>query len=244
MFVRRAFRGAEVLLVADEVRLGQPCAKIGVDVAGFGESERVKVVTRRKGLNSTKSRVLETAGEHHVTVQPVLPRRHLGKRHPNLKSDPSLLRKNTNRPDCADLSDNLVEERADLRPLSAKVIGKFVSTARMRLIAIREVAPTLFAMPQSWLLFHRCATRTRMARLTFAITGGIGRRAIGALTKTVRVDGVVSPHVRLTCQGCRQNKGFVDFLARSHRLYSRGLCDLRAARRPVTTRDLRRTRNR
>ena len=29
---------------------------------------------------------------------------------------------------------------------------------------------------------------------TFAITGGIGRRAEGALTKTVRVDGVVMRH--------------------------------------------------
>ena len=28
-------------------------------------------------------------------------------------------------------------------------------------------------------------------RITFAITGGIGQRAEGALTKTVRVDGVV-----------------------------------------------------
>jgi hypothetical protein len=35
----------------------------------------------------------------------------------------------------------------------------------MRLIAIREVAPTLIAMPQSW-LFHGCATRMRMVRLT------------------------------------------------------------------------------
>lgn len=31
-------------------------------------------------------------------------------------------------------------------------------------------------------------------RLTFAITVGIGRRAKGALTKTVRVDGVVMRH--------------------------------------------------
>lgn len=32
------------------------------------------------------------------------------------------------------------------------------------------------------------------SHLTFAITGGIGRRAKGALTKTVRVDGVVGRH--------------------------------------------------
>lgn len=155
-YVGRPFRGAEVLLVADEVRLGQPCAKIGVNVAGLGESEYVNVVTRRKGLNSTKPRVLETASEHHVTVKPGIPRRHLGKRHPNLKSDPSLLRENANRPDCADRGDDLVEERSDLRGPSAKVIGKFVPTARMRLIAIREVAPAFIAMPQSWSL-HRCA---------------------------------------------------------------------------------------
>jgi hypothetical protein len=154
-----------VLLVADEVSLRQPCAKIGVYVAEFSESKLVKVVTRRKGLNSTKSRMLETAGEHHMAVQPVLPRRHLGKRHPNLKSDPSLFRKNANRTDCADHSDNLVEERSDLRALSTKVITKFVPTARMRLIAIRKVAPALIATPQSW-LFHRGVTQMPTVRLT------------------------------------------------------------------------------
>jgi hypothetical protein len=33
-------------------------------------------------------------------------------------------------------------------------------------------------------------------RLTFAITGGLGQRAEGALTKTVRVDGVVRRQLR------------------------------------------------
>src|SRR3954469_2049065 len=103
--------------------------------------------------------MLETAGEHDVTVQPVLAGRHLGEGHANLKSNARLFRKNANGPECADRGDNLVEECPDLRGLSAKVIGELVTTARMRLIPVREVAPTFIAVPEACLL-HRCDTRS------------------------------------------------------------------------------------
>src|SRR3954468_3844126 len=57
------FRGCQMLLLSDKVRLGQPCSKVGIDVAGLGEPECVKVIARRKSLNFAKSRMLETAGE-------------------------------------------------------------------------------------------------------------------------------------------------------------------------------------
>src|SRR3954468_11725381 len=107
--------------------------------------------------------MLVTAGEHDVTVQPVLAGRHLGERHANLKSNARLFRKNANRPDSADRCDNLVEECPDLRRLSAKVIAELVATARMRLIPVREVAPTFIAVPEAR-LFHRCDTRRARER--------------------------------------------------------------------------------
>jgi hypothetical protein len=147
-----------VLLLADTIRFGNPRAKIGVDLTGISKPEGVKMIARRKGLDSAKSRVLETTSEHHVTIQPVLPGRHLRKGHPNLESDSSLLRKDSHGPDITNCCDHLIEECPDLRGLSAKVIRKLVPTAGMRLIAICEIAAAFLAMPQSW-LFHRLLSR-------------------------------------------------------------------------------------
>src|SRR6478736_1481615 len=84
----------EMALRADGVRLAHPRDKRGVDVARVGEAKRMEVVLRRERLDRAEPRVLETARENDVTVEPSFPRRDLRERHTDLERDACLLREN------------------------------------------------------------------------------------------------------------------------------------------------------
>lgn len=98
-----------MFLRADAIRLGQPRAKVFVDVVDARQSENVDVVARRDGLNAAKARMLETSREHNVPVEPRTPRCYLRERHAHLKCDPGFLRKYSHRPDLFDRSDDRIE---------------------------------------------------------------------------------------------------------------------------------------
>lgn len=80
------------------------------------------VVALRYRVDPPKSSVWQTAGEHEMTVEPVLARRDLGKRHPHLECDPRLFGDDDYRAAIGDSATHSFEERADGGGLPAKVM--------------------------------------------------------------------------------------------------------------------------
>jgi hypothetical protein len=134
-------------LFADAIRLGQPSPKVRVDLAESAQAKNVHVVAGRNALDPVKARVFKASGEHDMSVQPLLPRRYLREGHPDLKSNASFLRQDPNRADGSQRRHDVVEEPSNLRRLTPKMIGEMVAAARMRLIAVREVASAALATP-------------------------------------------------------------------------------------------------
>jgi hypothetical protein len=64
-----------------------------------------------------------------------------------VKGDAGLLGKHVDGADVADGGDDGVEERADLRRRTREVMLEIVATARVRLIAVRELSAALLAAP-------------------------------------------------------------------------------------------------
>jgi len=106
------------------------------------------VIPWRNGLHCAKARVRDSARKNHVSIQPFQSGSDLCERHPHLKSDPSFLRKYPNWTNLAKSGNDCVEERADLRRLATKMMGEVMSTAGVRLVAVRETSPALFALPK------------------------------------------------------------------------------------------------
>ena len=92
--------------------------------------------------------MLEPPRQYDVPIEPAAARCHLRKRHAHLKCDPRLFREDADRTDILDDADDAVEEGADGRRLVVKVMSEVVLTAGMRLIAVRELAPTVCAFPE------------------------------------------------------------------------------------------------
>jgi hypothetical protein len=64
-----------------------------------------------------------------------------------VKGDAGLLGKHVDGADVPDGGDDGVEERADLRRLAREVMLEIVATARVRLIAVRELSAASLAAP-------------------------------------------------------------------------------------------------
>ncbi len=116
-------------LFAHMIGLGEPAAKLGIDFIGCGQPENRHMIPGRDCLNPAKTRMLESACQHEVIIQPICARCHLGKRHAHLESDPRLLRKNTDRAERSQRRRYLVEERFDFRPLALEMMFQIISTA-------------------------------------------------------------------------------------------------------------------
>src|ERR1043166_9547772 len=99
--------------------------------------------------------MLESPRQHDVTVEPVLARRDLRERHAHLEGDACLLRQHAHRPDRAHDGDNLIEQRAELRPFAAEMIGEIMQRlAGVRLIAGGDLPPAFVAAPEGLRLSH------------------------------------------------------------------------------------------
>ena len=137
-----------MLLIAHAIRLGEPGAKLVIDVGLVDQAEDVYVISWRNRVDAAESRRLQPSREHDVAVEPLLTRRHLRERYARLKRDARFLRQHADGAEGIDGVDDRIEERANVRRLSAKVCFEIVRAAGVRLIAIREFSPALRATPQ------------------------------------------------------------------------------------------------
>ena len=175
----------EVFLLSDQIRLRQPSTKFGVDIRGLYQSKYMHMVPRRNCLDVAKARMVQSARQYQVPVEPGSPRRQLRKRHSDLKRDSCLFWKDTHGADRLQDCNDLIEQRANLRRLVAEVIGKLVFAAGMRLIAVGEVPTALVAMPQSR-LFHRQVSAAAVVCLTLELSGAAPRQWQRSLERRVR----------------------------------------------------------
>ena len=113
-----------------------------------------------EGLDPSKARILETASQDEVTVQPLAARRDLGKGHADLKRDAGLLRKDAHGTNRANRGGELPIQRANRRGLAAKMMRQREPSAGVRLIAVREQATARRTSPQGTLdICHRRSAR-------------------------------------------------------------------------------------
>jgi hypothetical protein len=77
----------EMLLSTDGIRLSKPGAELSVDLGRRHEAEVVDMVPGRNSVDAAEAWMWPSAGEDDVTIEPVLSRRDLGKRHPHLKGN-------------------------------------------------------------------------------------------------------------------------------------------------------------
>lgn len=138
----------EVFLLSHRIRLGEPRAKLGVDVSELFQAEGVQVVAWGERLDAAESGMLEPPCEHQVTIEPAAPRRHLRERHAHVKCDAGLFRKHFHRPDGANGGHHGVEQCANLRRLPGEMVREIVTSTGMGLIAIRELTTAACASPE------------------------------------------------------------------------------------------------
>jgi hypothetical protein len=143
-----------VLLIADEVCLAQPCAKLVVYILTSIDAKRVEVVSWRKCLNAAEPWMFESARKHDVPVQPVPARCDLRERHPHLECDSRLLGQHAHRTNRSDSGDDVLKQRLDLCWLPAKVMIEGIAATRVGLIAIRERPMTIRAAPEARSVAH------------------------------------------------------------------------------------------
>jgi hypothetical protein len=142
----RVFR--EVFLLTDRVRLGQPAPELRVDVLQRREAEDVKVIPRRKRLYGAKAAALQAPGEDDVSIEPSATRSHLREGHANVERDAGLFGKDLDWTDLANRRHDRIEQCTNLGGLSGEVMLEVVTTAGVRLIAVRELATAPLAAPQ------------------------------------------------------------------------------------------------
>ena len=140
-------------LLANSICFSQPFAKLGVHITWFGQPEGVNMITRRNGLDRAEARMLEPPRQHDMAVEPIRPRCDLGKGHTHLKSNPSLLWKDAHLPKLANRRNDLIENGSNFRPLATEVVFKIVPAARVRLVAVCEVASAFLTLPQAGLFY-------------------------------------------------------------------------------------------
>jgi hypothetical protein len=138
----------QVTLRADGVGLGEPVGDLVVDLGGALDPERVQVVARREGLDAAEARLLASAGEHDVAVDPALPRLQRGEAHPGVERDARLLGEHVERAVALGDLDQPLDDRPDLRGLAGEVIVERTQRcAGVGLVAGREPAPAVRARP-------------------------------------------------------------------------------------------------
>jgi hypothetical protein len=132
---------------SNRIRLAKPFSKLFIDVVRGSQTKRMQVVPGRKRFDPPEPRTLEPTRQHDVPIEPRAPWGDLGKGHPHVKGDARLLWQHLHGPDFANRRDDGVEERTNRGRFVREVMLEIVTAARMRLIAVRELAPALGAPP-------------------------------------------------------------------------------------------------
>jgi hypothetical protein len=125
-----------MLLSTDGIRLSKPGAELSVDLGWRHKAEVMDMIPGRNGVDAAEAWVWQSAGEDDVTIEPVLPRRDLGKRHPHLKGNARFLWEYYDRPTRGDRPADCFEKQTDSPILALKVVGQVVPAAGMRLIVV------------------------------------------------------------------------------------------------------------
>ena len=142
-------------LLTDLIGFGEPGGDFVVDLVHALEPKSVKMVSRRKSLDSAKARILEPTREDYMSVHPVSSNDEGGKAHPNLKRDPGFLGQNGYRAVAPGEGEQLVENGADRFRFVVEMRSEVVIPAGVGLIAIGESAAALRTTPEGWAPF-RC----------------------------------------------------------------------------------------
>src|SRR5438045_2876044 len=103
----------QMALLADAIRFGKPSGDFVIDLVDAHESERMKVIPRRKCFDAAKARILEAARENNMTVHPILPNNECRETHPDLKRNSRFLREHCDRSVLPGDGQHFVENRAN-----------------------------------------------------------------------------------------------------------------------------------
>lgn len=135
-------------LLADSVSFRKPFFKVFINVRQRGQAEMMNVVSGRNRVNTTESRVLESACQNDVAVNPSHTGSQLGEGHAHLKRDAGFLREHDHRSAAPHRLESGIKDRADFRWLAPEVGFQIVRAAKVGLIAIGETAFAGGALPE------------------------------------------------------------------------------------------------
>jgi hypothetical protein len=123
-------------------------AELRVDLGRRHKAEVVNMIPWGDSVNAAEAGVWQPTGEDDVTVEPVLVRCDLGKRHPHLKGNARFLWDDDDRPAGGDGAADGLEKQTDSPVLALKVVGQVVPAAGMRLIAVGEATLAMRTGPK------------------------------------------------------------------------------------------------
>ena len=169
--------GLEMLLSTDGIGLSKPGAELSVDLGRRYKAEVVDMIPRRNSVDAAEAGVWQSAGEDDVTIEPVLSRRDLGKRHPHLKGNARFLWEDDDRPTGGDRPADWFEKQTDRPILVLKVVGQVVPAAGMRLIAVGEATLATGADPD-WPTVPFSHVSTLLADFVIITLAGLRSRCV------------------------------------------------------------------
>jgi hypothetical protein len=86
-----------MLLLPDQVGLGEPPLHLRVDLGRLVQPEDVHLVARRDDVDAAEARTFHAAGQNDVAVNPAPAEAEGGEAHADLECDSSLLRQDRHR---------------------------------------------------------------------------------------------------------------------------------------------------
>lgn len=138
----------EVLLAAHPVCLYQPRLDLVVDIGWAGQPECVQHVPGRIFFDPAKSRTVQTAREHDMTIEPMPAWHERCETHPHVQGDPGSLRQDADRPERFKDGDHGVECRSNCRITALEVSVEGAQfAASMSLVSMSEGSPASRAPP-------------------------------------------------------------------------------------------------
>src|SRR5437763_7127609 len=136
-----------MVLLADSISLGQPRGHFVIHFVHAFESKSMEMIPGRKSFDAAETRMLETACQDDVAIDPIPSNDKRGEAHSHLEGDTSFLQQD--RDGAVQFCEvaQLVEDRADGRWLSFEMGSERITAARMRLIAICKLPFAVRASP-------------------------------------------------------------------------------------------------
>ena len=125
-------------LLADAIRFREPARDFVVDLVDALKAKGVEMILRRESFDAAEARIFQAPRQNNVAVHPVLANDERGKAHPDLESNPRLLRQDGDRTALLRDFQQLVEDDADIFRFTGKVRRECMPPTGMGLIAIGE----------------------------------------------------------------------------------------------------------